>query len=154
MKIGICSDHAAYELKEYIKKNTDSSSLQTDGWPSAIQWVDYGCGSTESVDYPDYGQRLCKGMIQDNKIKYGVTLCGTGIGASITANRFKGIRAALCHDLFTAEMSRKHNDANILAMGSRVIKPQEAVELLKIFLAHSFEGGRHERRIKKIEDLN
>ena len=144
MKIGICSDHAAFELKEHIKRKVGNS----------IQWVDYGCESAESVDYPDYVQRLCKGMMKDDGIQWGVALCGTGIGASITANRFKGIRSALCHDAFTTEMSRRHNNANVLAMGSKVVQPSKAVELIKIFFIQDFEGGRHERRTKKIEDFS
>ena len=144
MKIGICSDHAAFKLKEFIKDNIREP----------IQWVDYGCRSTDRVDYPDYVQKLCKDMLKKNEIQRGVILCGTGIGVSITANRFRGIRAALCHDELTTELARKHNNANILAMGGRIVQPPKAVELVRIFLEEKFEEGRHERRIKKIENFS
>ena len=144
MKIGICSDHAAFKLKEFIKGNTKEP----------IQWVDYGCESTDRVDYPDYVQKLCKDMLKRNEIQRGIILCGTGIGASIVANRFKGIRAALCHNELTIKLAREHNNANVLAMGARIVQPQKAVELIRIFLNKEFEAGRHERRIKKIENFN
>ena len=144
MKIGICSDHAAFELKEFIKDNIREP----------VQWIDYGCPSTERVDYPDYVQKLCKDMLKRSDIQRGVILCGTGIGASMAANRFRGIRAALCYDELTTELARKHNNANVLAMGGRMIQPPQAVGLIRIFLDQEFEAGRHENRIKKIENFD
>ena len=140
MKVGISSDHGGFEMKEAIKKHFGD-----------IDWVDYGCHSTEAVDYPEFAQKLCKAVL-NKKIEKGITLCGTGIGASLAANRFHGIRAALCHDEFTAEMCRKHNDANVLVMGGRVVAEPLALKMVKIFFSTEFEGGRHQRRVEAIEN--
>jgi len=141
MELGIASDHGGYELKEKIKAN----------FPE-IQWKDYGTFSQESVDYPDIISKLCVGILQ-NEVNKGIILCGTGIGASITANRFKGIRAALVHNDFTVEMSRKHNNANVLALGGRIIPEKDAFRFIDIYLNTEFEGGRHEKRIQKLDEL-
>ena len=143
MMIGIGSDHGGYELKESIKEY-----LTKEG----IRYVDYGTNSPESVDYPDFGKRVADAII-DKEIDRGILICGTGIGISITANRIKGIRCALCSDTFSARMSREHNNANILALGGRVVGAGLAQDIVKIFLDTEFEGGRHERRINKIDEI-
>ena len=141
MKVGISSDHGGFELKEAIKEKF-----------SDIEWVDYGCQGTDSVDYPEFTQKLCKGIL-NNEVNSGIALCGSGIGASITANRFKGIRAALCHNEFTAEMCRRHNNANVLVMGGRVLENEQAFKMAQIFFDTDFEGGRHQRRLDAIEQV-
>lgn len=143
MKIGIGSDHGGYELKESIKEY-----LTEEG----IQFIDYGTNSLESVDYPDYGRAVAEAVI-NKEVDKGILICGTGIGISITANRIKGIRCALCTDSYSAKMSRMHNNANILALGGRVLGVGLALDIVKTFLDTEFEGGRHERRINKIDDI-
>jgi ribose 5-phosphate isomerase B len=137
------SDHAGYSLKHEI-----AAHLQTKG----IAFEDMGTHGPESVDYPDYGALVAKAVVAgpDNR---GILICGTGIGISIAANKIAGIRAALCHTEFEAEMCRRHNDANILCLGSRVIGPGLALALIDRFLAASFEGGRHAGRVAKISAL-
>ncbi len=142
MKIAIGADHGGYDLKEGIKR-----LLQEEGH----QVEDFGCDSPESVDYPNYGKQVAQ-AVAEGRFDRGILICGTGIGMSITANRFRGIRAALCHELFTARMSRAHNDANILCLGARVIGPGLAREMVKVWLETPFDGGRHERRICMIDD--
>ena len=143
MHIGIASDHAGYHLKNFlISKLSNTESLQ-----------DLGPYSEDPVDYPDYIQLVCISL-QNKKVQMGIAICGTGIGASIVANRFKNIRAALCHNTHIAEMARKHNDANILVMGARILNRRKALAITHTFLKHSFENGRHTRRVKKIEKLN
>ncbi len=139
--IGVASDHGGFCLKEAVKVHLESLGYTV---------MDYGTNSTNSVDYPDYAAAICKGIL-DGHISRGVLMCGTGIGASIAANRFRGIRAALCHDAYTAEMSRRHNDANLLVMGGRVIGEEVAKHLLEVWLNTPFEGGRHQRRLTLIE---
>ena len=143
MKIGIGSDHGGYELKESIKEY-----LIQEG----IELVDYGTNSLESVDYPDFGKKVADAVL-NNEVDRGILICGTGIGISITANRIKGIRCALCTDTFSARMSREHNNANILALGGRVVGVGLALDIVKVFLDAEFEGGRHERRINKIDEI-
>ncbi|NLN14388.1 MAG: ribose 5-phosphate isomerase B [Tissierellia bacterium] len=143
MKIGIGSDHGGYELKEVIKEYLTSEG---------IEFVDYGTNSLDSVDYPDFGKRVADAVL-NKEVDRGILICGTGIGISITANRIKGIRCALCSDTFSARMSRLHNDANILALGGRVLGKGLALDIVKIFLETEFEGGRHERRINKIDEI-
>lgn len=139
--MGIAADHGGLALKTSIKNEF-----------KAIQWQDFGTSSDESVDYPDYAQVLCKAILNE-EIERGILICGTGIGISIAANRFKGIRAALCHDAFTAEMARRHNDANVLALGGRVLDLEMAFRIVRLFLDTEFEGGRHQRRVQKIEQI-
>lgn len=141
MKLGIASDHGGFQLKEAIKKEFKE-----------IEFIDYGCENQESVDYPKFIQKLCYGII-NKEVEKGIAICGTGIGASIAANRHKGIRAALCHNELTAEMSARHNNANVLTLGGRILSNEEAFKLVHISLDTEFEGGRHERRIKAIEDF-
>jgi ribose 5-phosphate isomerase B len=143
MKIGIGSDHGGFELKEYIKEY-----LEKEG----IEYLDYGTNSLDSVDYPDYGLKLSQGVIS-GEVDKGIAICGTGIGISISCNKVKGIRCALCSDTYSARMSVEHNNANIIALGGRVIGRDLAIEIVSTWLKAQFEGGRHERRINKISDI-
>ena len=140
MKIGLACDHAGFEYKEklknYLKKNN-------------IQITDYGCYSLESVDYPDFAHQLAK-SIEKQENELGVQFCGTGNGINMSANKHQGIRSALCWNTHIAEQSRLHNDANILTMPARHLEWNEVLEIVKIFISTKFEGGRHERRVKKI----
>ena len=112
-----------------------------------------GAPSTDSVDYPDYGIKVAKAII-DKKIVRGILICGTGVGMSIVVNRFPGIRGTLCSDVYTAKMCREHNDSNVLIMGGRVIGVSLAMEILDIWLNTEFEGGRHQRRLDKIKEID
>lgn len=132
-------DHAAFGLKELLK-----SYLTENGIPVE----DAGAFSEASVDYPDFGRKVAE-AVSEGRFRKGILLCGTGIGMSMVANRFKGVRAALCNDIFAAQMSRQHNDANILVLGGRVIGDILALEILKTWLSTSFEGGRHQNRLDK-----
>ncbi|MCS7163634.1 MAG: ribose 5-phosphate isomerase B [Thermodesulfovibrio sp.] len=143
MKIAIGADHAGFELKELV-----SQFIRETGH----ELIDMGTGSSCAVDYPDYAEAVAK-AVSDGKVERGILICGTGIGMSIVANKFKNIRAALCNDLFTAKMSRLHNDANILCMGARVIGKGLALEIVKTWLDTPFEGERHLRRIEKINTI-
>ncbi len=143
MKIGISSDHGGYELKEYIKEYLDKKN---------IEYIDYGTNSLDSVDYPDYGFKLAKGVVS-GEVDKGIAICGTGIGISIACNKVAGIRCALCSDTYSARMSREHNDANILALGGRVIGKDLALEIVSTWLKAEFQGGRHERRVNKIFNI-
>jgi ribose 5-phosphate isomerase B len=139
MKIAIASDHGGYHLKEQIK-----TILQSLG----VDYHDFGTSSTQSVDYPDYAVLVAKEVQNGNR---GILCCGTGIGMSITANKFKGVRAALCHDVYTAQMSRQHNNANILILGGRVEHaPEEVKAMIHTWLQTEYEGGRHQIRLEKI----
>ena len=142
MVIGIGSDHGGYELKEFLKDFLQNNNYKV---------KDFGCFSTDSVDYPDIAIPLCK-ELQKGEIERGILICGTGIGMSITANRFKGIRATLCNDLFSAKMSRRHNNSNLLCMGGRIVGKDLAREILLVWLNEPFDGDRHIRRLKKIDD--
>ena len=136
-------DHGGYELKHEIKKYLDEKG---------IEYKDFGCDSTASVDYPVYAKKVAK-AIQSGECEKGILICGTGIGISIAANRFKGIRAALCGDCFSAQATREHNDANILAMGGRVTGPGLAVKIVDTFLNTEFSGAeRHANRIRGIDE--
>jgi ribose 5-phosphate isomerase B len=137
----IGADHAGVELKESILKVLSEKDLR---------WEDVGTFGSESVDYPDFAVKVAR-AVSEGRAKSGILICGTGLGMSITANRVPGVRAALCNDLFTARMARAHNNANILAMGSRVVGPGLAQAIVQTFLSTPFEGGRHLRRIKKME---
>ena len=140
-KIYIASDHAGFALKKF---------LITESKKNKFQLIDLGCDSAEkSVDYPDYAQKLCK-KIKKNSADFGILICGSGIGISIAANRFKHIRAALCHSAKSAKLSRAHNDANILCLGARVVKNSSALSILKAFFTSKFEGERHARRVTKL----
>ena len=142
MKVAVASDHAGFELKEKVKEYLESEGHSVE---------DLGCHGTESCDYPDYAKKLCR-TILENRCERGVLICGTGLGMSYTANRFKGIRAALCVNPFMAEMARAHNDANVLVLGARVIGFDTGREILNVWMKTPFEGGRHQRRICKIDE--
>lgn len=143
MKIAIGSDHGGFDLKniliDHLKKNNYTV-------------LDYGCYTTDSVDYPIYGEAVGNAVIE-KKAEFGVLICGTGIGISIAANKIKGIRAALCTSTNMAEMTRRHNNANILCLGGRTTDATLALDILDVFLATAFEGDRHQRRLDMITDL-
>jgi len=141
VKYFIATDHAGIEFKAFIKK-----VLETKG----IEVEDLGPFDTNRVDYPDFAHKLCKEVLKDKNSK-GILICGTGIGMSIAANKNKGIRAALCHDAYTAQMAREHNDANVLCMGARVVGFGVAESIVEAWLNSSFEGGRHQQRVNKLE---
>ena len=143
LTIGVASDHGGYCLKQAVFSHLLEIGYHVE---------DYGCYAPESVDYPDYAKYLAKGIIR-GEADIGILVCGTGIGMSISANKISGIRAALCHDTYSAEMARKHNDANILAMGERVIGEGLAKKIAETFLQTGFEGGRHKRRVDKMKAL-
>jgi len=139
LPIVIGCDHAAYVLKEKIK-----AFLLAEGYPVE----DVGTYGEASVDYPDFAVQVA-GKVSAGKFERGILICGTGIGMSMVANRFPYVRAALCNDLFSAIMSRRHNNSNILAMGGRVVGEALALEVVKVWLQTAFEGGRHQLRLKK-----
>ena len=143
MKIALGCDHGGWELKNIIEGVLKSLDIEV---------VDMGTGSEDSVDYPDYGEKVAE-AVSSGQVERGIAVCGTGIGMSIVANKYPGVRAALCHDSFTARMSRLHNDSNILVLGGRVTGREVAVEMLKQWLATPFEGGRHKRRLDKIDHI-
>ncbi|MBF1686562.1 ribose 5-phosphate isomerase B [uncultured Selenomonas sp.] len=144
MKITIGSDHGAVELKEEVKMVLHEFE--------DVRVTDVGTFGTESVDYPDIAEKVCADVVS-GKADRGIVLCGTGIGISIAANKIDGIRAALCGDVYSAIMSRKHNDANVLAMGGRVTGIGPAGEIVRAWVCTEFEGGRHARRVDKIMAL-
>ncbi len=139
-KILIAADHGGYGLKSDISQYLSNKGIEV---------IDLGCNSSDSVDYPDYGHKMAE-AINVNQAEFGIVICGTGIGISIAANRHQGIRAALCHDVTTAKLTRQHNDANILALGARIIGKNVAFDCVDAFLNTEFEGGRHQTRINKI----
>lgn len=141
--IAIGSDHGGYALKEEIK-----AWLTQQGYA----FKDFGCSSAASVDYPDYGKAVAQ-AVAGGECEKGLLICGTGIGISIAANKVKGIRAACCSDCFSAEMTRRHNDANILCMGGRVVGVGLALKMTELFLTTEFEGGRHAGRLAKITQI-
>ena len=143
MKIALGCDHAAYLLKEKVKAHVAALGYETH---------DFGTFDEASVDYPDYAFFVGKAVVS-GECERGILLCGTGIGIGIAANKIPGVRAALCHDLFSAECSRKHNNANILTMGARVIDPELALKIVDTWLNTEFEGGRHQRRLDKISNI-
>jgi ribose 5-phosphate isomerase B len=142
VKIAIGSDHGGIPIKEEI-----IDLLKELG----IDYLDLGCNCETSVDYPDYAIPVSEKVVS-GEVDRGILICGTGIGMTITANKVKGIRCALVHDLFSAKATRLHNDSNVLAMGGRIIGPGLAREIAKVWLETEFEGGRHARRIGKIKD--
>jgi ribose 5-phosphate isomerase B len=142
MRIAIASDHAGFHLKDEVKKVLDTLK---------IVYEDLGPENTESVDYPDFARKVAE-AVQDGK--RGILICGTGIGMSIAANKFKGIRAALCNDAYSAQMSREHNDSNILIMGGRVLTDlSQIADIVKTWIETEFQGGRHQRRLDKINQF-
>ena len=139
-RIAIGSDHAGFPIKETIRQFLENSGYPVD---------DLGTWSEESVDYPDYGKAVGDSVATHEDL-YGIAVCGTGIGISIAANKVPGIRAAVAHDLNTARLAREHNDANVLALGGRIVNGTQAIEMVQIFLTTAFLGGRHARRVEKI----
>ena len=143
-KIALASDHGGFDLKESV-----IAHLLNTGW----EVDDLGPHSGDSVDYPDYGIKLAE-AVAEKKVERGIVICGTGIGMSIVVNRYPGIRGTLCSDLFTAKLCREHNDSNILIMGGRVIGKGLAAEIVNTWLNTPFEGGRHQRRLDKINQID
>jgi len=140
MKVALASDHGGIHIREEIKGLLEEMGLE---------YEDFGCDCEESVDYPDYALPVAE-KVAKGDFDRGILICGTGIGMSISANKVKGIRCALVHDVFSAKATRQHNDSNILAMGERVIGPGLAREIARVWLTTEFEGGRHSRRIEKL----
>ncbi len=143
MKLAVACDHGGYRLKEVIK-----GFLLEQGH----EVLDLGTNSEESVDYPEFGEKAALAVVR-GEVERAIVICGTGIGISISANKVPGIRAALCYNVYAAKMSRMHNDANVLALGGRVLGDELAKEIVRVWLQTPFEGGRHERRVKKISDI-
>jgi len=143
LKIAVGSDHAGYRLKQVL-----AEYLRELGYDV----VDKGTNGTASVDYPDFAEAVGK-AVAEGSVDRGVLVCGTGIGVSIAANKIPGVRAANCSNEYSAEMSRRHNDANVLTMGERVVTPEVGKRILKVWLDSEFEGGRHAERVKKIMNL-
>ncbi|MFZ5907462.1 MAG: ribose 5-phosphate isomerase B [Nitrospirota bacterium] len=143
MKIAIGCDHAGIELKQEIISLLNNLRIES---------IDFGTDRSESVDYPDFGEKVSRAVSQ-GEIEKGILICGTGIGMSIVANKFPGIRASLCNELFTARMSRLHNDANILVLGGRVVGKDLAKEIVRTWVSTPFEGERHCRRLEKITKI-
>ena len=143
MNIAIGSDHAGLQLKQVVKRHLDSLGHQV---------TDYGTFSEEAVDYADFGYPVARG-VADGQHERGVLVCGTGQGMTMMANRVAGIRAALCLDPETASMARKHNDSNVLVLSGWKVSSEQTAEILEVWLTTEFEGGRHQRRIQKLDDL-
>ncbi len=143
MQIGLASDHGGFELKEELKAYLRSLGVET---------VDMGAFNEESVDYPDFGVLVAE-KVSRGELEKGILICGTGVGMSIVANKFPRIRAALANDLYSSRCSRAHNDANILIIGGRILGKELAKEIVKVWLETPFAGGRHRRRLEKIEAL-
>jgi len=143
MKVAIGCDHAGLSLKNEITPVLDELG---------IEWVDYGTKDEISVDYPDFGERVAM-AVSRGEVDRGILICGTGIGMSIVANKFPRVRAALCLNEYAAEMSRLHNDANILVLAGRILDGKQAKEIVKVWFTTEFEGGRHQKRIDKIRSI-
>lgn len=139
-RIAIGSDHAGFSVKEIIRKYLEGAGYAVN---------DLGTSSEESVDYPDYGKAVAEHVVSKHA-DLGIAVCGTGIGISIAANKVPGIRAALAHDVNTARLAREHNDANVLALGGRVVPGETAIQMVQVFLTTAYLGGRHQRRLDKI----
>lgn len=140
-KVIVGSDHGGFEMKELLREALAERGLEVE---------DVGCHSDQSVDYPDFAHAVAE-AVAASRADRGLLVCGTGIGMSMAANRHLGVRAALCSDCYTAEMTRAHNDANVLCIGGRVVGPGVALKILETFLETEYEGGRHQRRIERIE---
>lgn len=143
MKIALASDHGGFQLKEAIKDHLKKRSYEV---------VDLGTDTVDSVDYPLYGQ-ACGEAVASGRAEKGIICCGTGIGISIAANKVAGIRCGLCTSPYMAEMTRKHNDANILALGGRILETSEALKIVDVFLDTPFEGGRHQKRVDMLDGM-
>lgn len=143
MKIALASDHGGFALKEAIKAHLNEKGYEI---------LDLGTHSEESVDYPQYG-KACGEAVASGEVQRGIVCCGTGIGISIAANKVKGVRAAVITNEFMAEMTKRHNDANIIALGGRVLETAYAIKLVDIWLTTEFEGGRHQRRVDMLDEM-
>jgi ribose 5-phosphate isomerase B len=143
MKIALGADHAGFELKDKIEQYLEQKGI-------SVQ--DHGTNSADSVDYPDYARQVAEDVIE-KRVDYGILVCGTGIGMSIAANKVPGIRAANARNEADAQLSREHNDANILTLGARVLDEKEAVKIVERWLKTTFLGGRHGRRVEKISEI-
>ncbi len=143
MKVAIGCDHAGVSMKNALVPVLDELS---------IEWEDFGTKDEESVDYPDFGEKVSE-AVSKGIVDRGILICGTGIGMSIVANKVHGIRAALCQEDYSAKMSRLHNDANVLVLPGRIIDKKKAGEILKTWFTTDFEGGRHQKRLDKIKDI-
>ena len=144
MKFYIATDHAGFHYKEQVKDYIKSKGIEI---------IDLGPDSADRVDYPDYG-RKCAQAVKNDEGSFGIIICGTGIGISMAANKVEGIRAALCHDAYTASMARAHNDAQILAFGERVVGMGVVQSMIDAFIETPFEGGRHANRVEKINQID
>lgn len=144
IKIAIGSDHAGFELKQKVETLLVKREIEV---------IDFGPQGPDSVDYPDFGQMVAQSVVSKESSR-GIVICGTGLGMSIVVNRFPGIRGTLCSDVLSAKMSRQHNDSNLLVLAGRMIGPTLASEIVQTWLDTPFEGGRHQRRIDKIENVN
>ena len=143
MKIALGCDHGGYELKQFIMKTLEKLGYE---------YEDFGCYSLESCDYPDFGAAAAR-AVAEGKCDRGIVICTTGIGISIAANKIKGIRCAHCTDSLSAEMTRRHNDANVLALGAGITGPNLAKRIVEVFLNTEFEGGRHARRVGQLDSI-
>ncbi len=143
MKIAIGNDHTAVELKNHIKEFLENKGYDV---------TDFGTSSGERTDYPIYGYKVAR-SVADKKFDFGILICGTGIGISLAANKVKGIRAAVCSEPYSARLTRAHNNANIIAFGARVVGPSMAEMIVEEFLTTEYEGGRHQKRIDMISDI-
>lgn len=141
--IAIGSDHGGYSLKQVIMKHLDERGLE---------YHDFGTYNEESCDYPDYGEAVAR-AVASGEYERGIIICGTGIGISISANKVKGIRCALCGDTLSAEMCRRHNNANMLAMGAGIVGPNLAERMVDVFLSTEFDGGRHTKRVELMMEI-
>ena len=141
--IGIASDHAGFELKQYVKE-----WLKAQGW----DYKDFGTFTTDSCDYPVYGEKVARAVVA-GEVEKGILICGTGLGISLAANKVKGIRACVCSEPFTAKMSRAHNDCNVLAFGARVVGAELAKMIVDTWINTEFEGGRHQRRVDLLMEI-
>ncbi len=142
MKIYLAADHAAFQLKEKIKQYLEAKGYNLE---------DMGAHSADSVNWAEYGAKAARHVSQDPVNNKGIILCGSGIGVSMVSNKFKNVRAALCHDVYAAEMSRKHNNSNVLNMGARVIDEETALQITETWLNTDFEGGRHQERLNFLQ---
>jgi len=142
-RVVIGSDHAGFSVKEIIRKHLESTGYAV---------CDLGTSSEESVDYPDYGKAVGEHVVSKHA-DLGIAVCGTGIGISIAANKVPGVRAALAHDVNAACLAREHNDANVLALGGRIVTGEAAIEMVQVFLTTAYLGGRHQRRLDKIAQI-
>ena len=143
MKVVIANDHAGVKLKKALKEHLEQKGIEV---------KNFGTDSEESIDYPDVAKEAAS-AVQKKKADFGIVICGTGIGVSITANKFKGIRAALCYNVLSAKMARNHNDANIIALGARTMMEEDALVMVDTFLSEGFSGERHARRVGKVSSI-